>query len=289
MNRRDLIKRSALMALTGSSCLPSAFAGIFKNQLKIGACDWSIGKSSDIGAFGVAKQIGLEGLMVNMGSAADNLHLRSRELQEKYKAESLRTGIQISSLALGEFNNVAYKSDPRTEEWIWDTVDAASNLDAKLILMAFFSKNDLRNDELGKKEVIRKLKLVAPKAEKLGVILGIESYLSAEEHIDIIEKVGSKNVKVYYDFRNAADAGYDVVKEIKWLGKEIICELHMKENGPLLGKGTIDWKKIADTLIAMDYRGNGWMQIEWSSPENANIVDSYRHNMKFLKETFHYP
>lgn len=288
MNRRELIKHSALLGLLCGSGFTSAFAGTPKNRIRIGACDWSIGNDSDIAAFGMAKQIGLEGLMVNMGSTANNLHLRNRDLQEKYKEESLRTGIKISSLALGEFNNVPYKSDPRTIEWIWDSVDTASNLNAKLILLAFFSKNDLRNDDAGKKEVIRRLKLVAPKAEKLGVILGIESYLSAAEQMDIIEKVGSKNIKVYYDFRNSADAGYDVVKEIKWLGKEIICELHMKENGPLLGQGTLDWKKIAETLMEMDYQGNGWMQIEGSLPDNTDIVESYRHNLKYLKKIFHY-
>ena len=63
--------------------------------------------------------------------------------------------------------------------------------------------------------------------------------------MDIIQKVGSNALKVYYDFRNSADAGYDVIKEIKFLGKEAICELHMKENGFLLGQGNAgletDW------------------------------------------------
>jgi sugar phosphate isomerase/epimerase len=94
-------------------------------------------------------------------------------------------------------------------------------------------------------------------------------------------------VKVFYDFRNSADAGYDVVKEIKWLGKDAICELHMKENGLLLGDGTMDWKKICDTLAEMDYVGDGWMQIEWATPKDADIVASYQHNHSFLKQLFH--
>jgi sugar phosphate isomerase/epimerase len=80
--------------------------------------------------------------------------------------------------------------------------------------------------------------------------------------VDIIQKVGSNALKVYYDFRNSADAGYDVIKEIKFLGKEAICELHIKENGFLLGKGTLDWRRIGETLMEMGYVGDGWMQIE---------------------------
>lgn len=286
MKRRDMLKRSALLALIPHFAATSF--GVEKSRLKIGACDWSIGKSSNPEAFEVAKSIGLQGIQVNMGSTANNLHLRQKNLQQKYMAESKRTGITISSLAIGEFNNVPYKSDPRTEEWLWDSIDVAENLNAKLILLAFFNANDLRNDAKGKNEVIRKLKIAAPKAEKKGVILGIESYLSAEEHMEIIQQVGSSNLKVYYDFRNSADAGYDILKEIKWLGKDVICELHMKENGLLLGKGTLDWNKIANALGEINYEGKGWMQIEWSSPKDADIVESYRHNLAFLKNTFGY-
>lgn len=187
---------------------------------------------------------------------------------------------------MAELNNVPYKSDPRTEEWVSDSIDVAKNLGVNVVLLAFFHKNDLRNDDAGKKEVIGRLKKVASKAERMGITLGIESYLSAEELVDIIQKVGSKSIKVYYDFRNSADAGYDVIKEIKFLGKEAICELHMKENGFLLGKGTMDWKKIGETLMEMNYYGDGWMQIEGATPEGADIVQSYRHNLKYLQDIF---
>jgi L-ribulose-5-phosphate 3-epimerase len=288
LSRRELLKRSALLTgLVSSGFLTHSSAGNFKKKIRIGACDWSIGKSSDISAFEVAKQIGLEGIQVNLGSDRNNMHLREKPLQEAYLSESKKTGIQIASLAIGELNNVPYKSEERTEQWVWDAVDVARNFGVQVILLAFFSKNDLRNDAPGKQAVIRRLKMVAPRAEKMGITLGLESYLSAEEHMDIIQKVGSKNVKVFYDFRNSADAGYDVIKEIKWLGKDAICELHMKENGLLLGNGTLDWKNICHTLLEMEYYGDGWMQIEWATPKGADIVESYKHNQAFLKELFH--
>lgn len=287
LSRREMLRRSALVCgLAGGSGLSSSFAIGTNKKLKIGACDWSIGKRSDLAAFEVAREIGLEGIQVNLGSAADNIHLRERDRQKHYLAESKRTGVKIASVALGELNQVPYKSDPRTEEWVWDSVDVAHNLGVTVVLLAFFSKNDLRNDEAGKKEVIRRLKEVAPKAEKNGVILGLETYLSAEEHMDIIQAVGSDSIKVYYDFRNSADAGYDVIKEIKWLGKDAICELHMKENGSLLGKGTLDWKRISETLKEMDYYGSGWMQIEGARPGGAGFVESGRSNLVFLTSVF---
>ena len=286
LSRRQLISYSSTIAALFP--LHSMFepATGQKNKFSIGACDWSLGKSSNIEAFDLAGKIGLDGIMVNMGSEKNELHLRKKEVQQSFLEASRRTGVKISSLAIGELNNIPYKSDPRTEEWVLDSIDAAKNLGVAVILLAFFSKNDLRNDEAGQKEVIRRLKIAAPKAEKNGVILGIESYLSAKEHLRIMDAVGSDNVKCYYDFRNTADAGYDTVKEFSMLGKENICELHMKENGFLLGEGTLDWKSVRDAVQDTNFYGDGWMQIEWAMPKDADVVQSYQHNLRFLKSLF---
>ena len=287
ITRRSLLKRASALLLLNSFA-GSILIGATRRQIRISACDWSIGKSSDPGAFDVAKEIGLEGIQVNLGGIKNNLHLREPERQRQYLEKSKESGIRISSLAIAELNNVPYKEDPQTEVWVSDSIDVAKNLGVSVILLAFFHKNDLRGDEKGKQEVIRRLRVVAPKAERMGITLGIESYLSANELVDIMQRVGSKSVKVYYDFRNSADAGYDVIKEIKFLGKDAICELHMKENGFLLGKGTLDWKRIGETLMEIDYVGDGWMQIEGATPKDADIVKSYRHNLDFLKQKFGY-
>lgn len=287
MTRRELLKKATALGVLSGLGFSEAYSLPMK-RLHIGACDWSLGKSSDPAAFEIAKEIGLEGIMVNMGSLENNMHLRDKNLQQVYLKESERTRIKISSLAIGELNNVPYKSDSRAEEWVSDSIDIAKNLGVTVVLLAFFEKGDLPHDEAGKKEVVSRLKQVATKAEKAGITLGIESYLSAEELTDMIQQVGSKSIKVYYDFRNSADAGYDVIKEIKFLGKNAICELHIKENGFLLGEGTLDWQKIANALKDIGYYGDGWMQLEWANPKGANVVDSYKKNVKFLNDTFGY-
>jgi L-ribulose-5-phosphate 3-epimerase len=287
--RKMLTDTTMLAAVAFFAPLSELFATQNKRRFCIGACDWSIGMDSNIKAFDVAKQIGVDGIQVNMGSLKNNLHLREKNVQQQYIEMSKQTGIKISSVAIGELNKVPYKSDPRTEQWVWDSVDTAKNLNVPVVLLAFFGNNDLRNDAAGKKEVIARLKKVAPHAEKNRITLGIESYLNADEHMEIIDQVGSKNVKVYYDFRNTADAGYDTVQEFKRFDKEMICELHIKENGFLLGKGTLDWKSIAQAVYEKDYYGDGWMQIEWAMPDGADVVASYKHNLQFLKNIFSKP
>jgi L-ribulose-5-phosphate 3-epimerase len=116
------------------------------------------------------------------------------------------------------------------------------------------------------------------------VILGLESWLSAEDTLRIMDRVGSPGVKMYYDVCNSTDRGYDIYKEIRQLGKEGICEFHMKENGCLLGKGPVNFEKVRDAINDIGY--TGWMQIEGGLPPNADLVASYTANLKFLRGLF---
>ncbi|MBX2924653.1 MAG: sugar phosphate isomerase/epimerase [Chitinophagaceae bacterium] len=287
ITRRKLLKQSLLLsALMHTGAFKKLMAAMPASSFKIGACDWSIGKHSNIEAFEVAKTIGLDGIMVDMGSVENQLHIRQKELQQAYLKKSAETGIAISSLAMGVYNRIPFHSDPNTEQWVSESIDATKNLGVTVLLLAFFNASDLRNDDARKASAVRLLRSLAPRAEKQGVILGIESYLDAKEHMEIINKVGSKNLKVYYDFRNTADAGHDTVAEFKKLDKDMICELHMKENGFLLDKGSVDWKKVSEAIYEKGYRGDGWMQIEGAIPKGGDIVESYKHNLSYLRTLF---
>ena len=280
--RRFLARTSALVALARFAPL---FAADARPRFKIGACDWSIGRMADPAALEVAKQIGLDGVQVSLGTAANGMHLRRPEIQQRYKDAAKKLGVEVLSLAIGELNSIPYKSDPRTIPWVSDCIDVCQAMGCRVILLAFFYNNDLRDDKAGTDETVWRLKEVAPKAEKAGVILGIESWLSAEDSVRIIERVGSPAVKVYYDVANSTERGYDIGKEIRWLGKQgQICEFHMKENGALLGKGNIDFKQVRAAIDDIGYRGP--MQIEGAIPPGGKLIESYIANLKFLREIF---
>jgi L-ribulose-5-phosphate 3-epimerase len=282
ISRREMLRRSSMLAaglyLAGS--WSDLLAGQEKRRFKLGACDWSIGKMGEPAAFEVAKEIGLDGVQISLGTLGNNMRLRKTEVQDEYRRSAQASGLEIASLAIGELNNIAYKSDPRTIEWVSDAIDVCQALGLKVILLAFFGNDDLRNDPAGIMEVVKRLKDVAPKADKAGVSLGIESWLSADQHLDILERVGSPAVKVYYDLCNSTDMGYDIHKEIRKLGKKI-CEFHAKENGALLGQGKIDFKKVRESLDAIDY--TGWIQIEGAVPPGKPMLPSYQANCKFMR------
>jgi L-ribulose-5-phosphate 3-epimerase len=283
LTRRQMLVRSAqaAAALTLFSPFDPLFAAPEKRRFKIGACDWAIGKTGDPTAFELGREIGLDGVQVSLDTAADDLKLRNPEEQQRYRDAAKQAGLQIASLAIGKLNFVPYKSDPRTIEWVSDSIDVCKALGVRVVLLAFFADGDLRDDKPGTDEVVKRLKGIAPKAEKAGVILGIESWLSAEEHLDILKHVGSKAVQVYYDVCNSNDRGYDIYQEIRQLGRKRICEFHFKENDALLGKGKVDFAKVRAALDDIGYRG--WVQIEGSVPPGAKMLESYQANCKFVR------
>jgi sugar phosphate isomerase/epimerase len=155
-------------------------------------------------------------------------------------------------------------------------------LGVNVVLLAFFGEGDLRNDKKGTDIVVERLKRVAPKAEKAGVFLAIESWLSAEQHIDIIDRVGSPAVKVYYDVGNSHKAGYDIYKEIRQLGKHI-CEFHAKDYDDLYGKGSIDFEEVRRAMDDIGYRG--WIVMEGVKMP-LGVEESCRYDAQYLRGIF---
>lgn len=284
-SRRALLKKTLM--LTGIGVLGislNAFRSTKKGKYKLSICDWSLGKQSQTEALAYAKKIGLDGVQISLGTVENNMHLRQKEIQAQYKQSAMKNSIAVSSLAIGELNSIPYKSAPETEQWVSDSIDVAQSMGCKVILLAFFGNGDLKGDEQGIKEVIRRLKKVAPKAEKAGIVLGIESWLSADEHLRIINAVGSKNVRVYYDVANATEMGYDIIDEMRRLGKEYICEVHLKENGFLLGKGKVDFVGVQKVLDEIGY--DGWIVMEGAVPEGADLLEAYLTNAAYVRSVF---
>jgi sugar phosphate isomerase/epimerase len=287
MTRREMMTYSACavagLALTScDSSLESSRIKPYKSGFKLGVCDWTIGKRTDPVSLEVAKRIGLDGVQVDFGGGQENLPLCNPDLQKKYLEEVKKQGIEIASLAMGVLNEVPYKSDPRAERWVSEAIDVAKAMDVKVILLAFFGNGDVRNDKKGIDTVVERLKRAAPKAEKAGVHLGFESWLSAQQHLEILDRVGSPAVKVYYDVANSHKAGYDIYKEIRQLGKQI-CEFHAKDYDDLYGKGKIDFKEVRRAIDDIGYRG--WLVMEGTQMP-LGVEESCRYDADYLRQIF---
>lgn len=286
ITRRVMVTRSAQAAAFAAAFgnLGPLFAAPGARWFKIGACEFLLGKRGifDPSCFDVAKQIGLDGVQVDMGSGDKLMHMRKPEVQRAYLEAAEKTGLEIASLALSEMNKVPLKSDPRAAVWLDQSIDICKALGITISMPVFFIHGLL--DMSNTKEIdhaVRVLKDVASKAEKEGIVIGLENYLSAEDNIKIIDRIGSPAVKVYYDVGNSTDKGRDILKEIRMLGK-LICEFHAKDGRHILGKGRIDFKQVRKAIDDIDY--SGWIVLEAARPHG--VIPDYRANCAYLKSIF---
>ncbi len=283
---RKILKKAVLMIFLVISA--SVWPGLTwqKNapefSVKFGVCDWTIGKAGDPAALELASKLGLEGVQVSLAVKNDQLELAQQKLQNTYLEAAQKYGVEIASFCIGELNNIPYKSDPRAERWVDQSIDIGRAMKVKIILVPFFGKGDLRNDSRGLETVIERLRRVAPKAERAGVALALESWLSAEDHLNIIKAVGSPAIQVYYDVANSKEAGYDILREIRLLGSRI-SQFHAKDNKDLYGKGSMDFQAVRTAMEAIGY--HRWFVLEGSQLP-LGIEQSIRYDLDYLRTIF---
>ena len=269
-------------------------------SLQIGTCDWSIKMQLSAEAFRFAKQHGLDGIQYSFDTAGKGLDLRTRENRDQIRAVVKETGVAIASLGIGLLNRVPLatsdEADLLVEECLQtmiklkaeaaqlDDQELAAKVSPQIVLLAFFGKADINGDAERMQTVITKLKRFAPIAEQHGFILGIESLLSEADHRHILDSVGSPAVMVYYDTANSARMGYDIYQEIESLGTKHICEVHIKQDAGLLGRGNIDFPRVRGLLTKMDYQG--WLIIEGSVPKGMSRAEATAQNAVYARRLF---
>ena len=233
-----------------------------------------------------AKLAGLEGVEINVGDAAEKLRVAEEKVRENYKKEMQETGLVISSFMMGLLNSYPLASDPRGPAWLEQSIDAAKDLGAKVILVAFFGRGSLGNRGNIKKAdvdvVVERLKAAAPRAKDAGVILGIENELTAQQNAEILDRVKSPAVQVYYDVGNMTNNGYDVPAEIRFL-KERIAIFHFKDGANYLGEGKVKYPEIGAAIKEIGYQG--WIVLETSNPSRDAVADTKK-NAAFIKKLF---
>lgn len=288
--RRTFLKHS--LGAIGAAAHLSARAAATKpiaatgNGFRLFACDWTLQKTCNPEAFALAARIGLDGVQVDFGrlkAGVTTLPLFDPAHQDKVLAASDQHGVRIASLALGVLNNVAYKSEAGAEQWVLDSVSVMQRMNVRLALLAFFSNGDLVGDAAGVEATILRLKKLAPRAEAAGLVYGIESWLKAPELERILDAVNSPAIKVYYDVGNMQKVSEDIGSAIRRLGRERICEVHLKDYDDLYGKGSMDFPKVRVALDAIGYRG--WLGIEGIKTP-LGVEESIRYDVNYLRPIF---
>jgi sugar phosphate isomerase/epimerase len=260
----------------------SAFALQRGIKLRFAVPDWSLGQSAQVEAIPLAAKIGFDGVQISLGTTTGGpLPLSDPARQQTYRDEAKRAGIPITSCRVEMLHrNYLPSRDPLAPKWIAQSIPIAQAMGFKVILVPFFGDGAIKTpaemDYVG--DVLRD---IAPAAEKAGVILGLEDTISARDNVRIMERSKSPAVLTYYDVGNSTQNGFKVVEEIRWLGRDRICEVHLKDNPGYLGEGTIDFVAVLNALGDIGF--SQWAQLETSSP-TKNIEADMRRNLAFIRK-----
>ena len=309
MNRRHFMATAG----AGLAALNLPRSGFAAGRLRpsgaagIGICDWNLGPMCDPGQIPRAVEAHLEGIQVSVGRDIDTIALRDPEIRRQYVQQALVYDIVYHSVAAGGLlNSYPLATEPYAAVWVIDAIEAAAALGARNILMAFFGNGDLRRrDEAGElinqpeggfssyalkedwvESVVQTLKHIVPRARDAGVVLGLENTITARQNLAIIEAVGSEWVQIYYDVGNSWGNGYDVPGELRLIGNDRLCEVHLKDwNTPMLGSEgcMVDMAACARALDDIGY--DKWLVLETSGRRDRFIEDT-RANVEFVKNTF---
>ncbi|MGA2273688.1 MAG: sugar phosphate isomerase/epimerase family protein [Bryobacteraceae bacterium] len=277
ISRRALLQSAALAGLGGR------FAGGAVRSFSIGVTDWNLRLGANPDALPLAARIGFEGVQISFGRRIVNgkMPLDAPEIISRYLSLSSEYKIPINGTCVDKLHDNGLKNDKLAIKWVLDSIRLTSALKTKVLLLPFFGMCAIQNQAEGN-AAGDALREIAPEAEKAGVLLGIEDTISAENNVRIMDRAKSKNVSVYYDIGNSTQAGFDVVKEIRWLGKDRICQFHLKDNPHYLGEGSISIPRVIEAIRDIEFTGAA--NLETDTHVGSTVEADMRKNLAYLRQ-----
>ena len=267
--------------------------GDIDQRYRIAVCDWMILKRQKIGAFQLAKELGSDGLELDMGSLGkrdsfDN-KLREEYFQKLFKAKAREFDIQISSIAMSGFYGQSFLERTNYKELVRECLDAMQVMGAKVAFLPLGGiKAGWENEPELRMAVVKRLKEVGDMAASEGLVIGIETQLDAKGEVKLLKEINSPGIKIYFKFQNALENGRDLCKELKILGKKRICQIHCTDTDgvTLPFNKRLDMNKVKKTLDKMGW--SGWLVVERSRDKEdvRNVRKNYGTNIEYLKKVF---
>ncbi|HWC77947.1 MAG TPA: sugar phosphate isomerase/epimerase family protein [Blastocatellia bacterium] len=248
-------------------------------KFKVGVTDWNLKQEAKTTSIELARRLGFEGIQISLGVGTEKLPLADPATQKAFLDESRRVGLPLASVCLNILHRNILKSDPLGQRWVADSIPIAKALGVKVILLPFFGRGALKT-QAEMDFVGDALREIAPSAEKAKIILGLEDTISAKDNVRIMERAKSKAVLTYYDVGNSTQNGFNVIEEIRWLGRDRICEVHIKDNPGFLGAGKIDFTAVVDALADIGF--SQWAQLETDSPTKS-VENDMTTNLNFIR------
>jgi len=264
-----------------------------KNQrYKVAVVDLMILKRQKLGAFQLAKDIGADGVEVDMGGLGnrptfDN-QLLNDTVRQQFLNKAKELNLEISSLAMTGYYAQSFCQRQEFIKSVEDCIQTMKLMNVKVAFLPLGVQCDLVKRPELRDSVVSRLKLAGKMAKQAGVVIGIETALDAAGELKLLKDVNSPAIKSYFNFSNAVKNGRDLSKELEILGRKNIIQIHCTNSDGLWLQNdpAIDMPKVKQTLDKMKW--SGWLVIERSrdAKDPRNVKKNFSANTAYVKSVF---
>ncbi|UOR03583.1 TIM barrel protein [Hymenobacter aerilatus] len=292
LSRRNFLRTSSLLTAGLLLPWPALPAARKKLTYKVAVVDLMILKRQKLGALPLAKEIGADGVEIDMGGLGQrdtfDSKLADPAMRQEFLDKARELNLEICSLAMTGFYAQSFATRPTYQRMVQDCIDTMKAMNVKVGFLPLGTQGDLRKNPELRPAIVERLKVVGQMAKKANVIIGIETALDAQGEVDLLREIGSKHIQIYFNFSNPLKEGRDLCQELRVLGRKRICQMHATdEDGVWLQNNTrLDMQKVKQTLAEIGW--DGWLVVERSRDANdaRNVKKNFGANTAYLKSVF---
>ena len=162
-------------------------------------------------------------------------------------------------------------------------LDAAKVLNITDIVIPCVDQSSLKTKE-SVNRFVNQIEKIIPRIENDNINLSLETDLSPNSFVKLLDKLSSKNITVNYDIGNSAANGFNHDEELEAYGDRI-TDIHIKDRilggeSVTLGDGDADFEKFFNKLKEFDYQGPFIMQ----AYRDEEGIDVFSKQLVWIKE-----
>ena len=275
-------------------CLPiELIAQEATQRYHIGVCDWMMLKRQKLGAFPLAREVGADGIEMDMGPLGqrelfDN-QLRDSLQCAKFLEASKDNSIMVPSVAMSGFfaQNLLAR-----DNYMALAVDCFNTMKLFGSRVAFLplggSGNEWIEPGADHDKMVTRLREIGNQAHQNGLTVGIRTGQDARYDKRLLKEIGSKGIRIYFNLQDAVDNHRNPCEEIRILGRKRICQIHasLTDSVTLNVDPRIDLPRLRRTLDKMHW--SGWLVVERSRDASRvrDVKYNFSTNVGYLKEVF---
>ena len=264
-----------------------------RDRYRVAACDWMMLKRQKIGEFKLAREIGADGVEMDMGPLGqrpmfDN-KLRDEHFQQLFRHTADSIGVKVPSMAMSGFFAQNFLKRDNYRDLINDCLQSMEVMGAKVAFLPLGgSGHEWKEKGEARTELVRRLHEVGEMARLAGKVIAIRTQLGARANIKLLKEIDSEGIKIYYNLQDAVDNGRDPAKELKKLGRNRVAQIHasLTDSVTLDEDPRIDMYRVKKALDKMKW--SGWLVVERSrnARDVKNVKGNYGRNVAYLKKVF---